>query len=131
MSHYLESHALAAAEPPVLLAAFEHVRHFTPATARRYERLATHCSFVAALGAGLPERPADGVRGADLPPGDPLTGEWVVTTVGPHFAGALVARDLGDSGEDADRRFAFVVTHDHDVVLRAGRALLGRIAPSG
>jgi EAL domain-containing protein (putative c-di-GMP-specific phosphodiesterase class I) len=132
MSHYLEGHALAAAEPPVLLAAFEHVRHFTPGTARRYERLATHCSFVAALGAGLPEKPADGVRGADLAPGDPLAGEWVVTTVGPHFAGALVARDLGDSGgPDADRRFAFVVTHDHDLVLRAGRALLDRVAPTG
>ena len=43
-----------------------------------------------------------------------------------------MARDLGDTGgQDADRRFAFVVTHDHDLVLRAGRALLDRVAPSG
>jgi EAL domain-containing protein (putative c-di-GMP-specific phosphodiesterase class I) len=130
MSHYLERHALTAAEPPVLLAAFEHARHFTPGTVQRYERLATRCSFVAALGTGLSERPAPGVRGADLAAGDPLAGEWVVTTVGPHFTGALVARDLGDTDcPDGDRRFAFVVTHDHGLVLRAAGALLGRVAP--
>jgi EAL domain-containing protein (putative c-di-GMP-specific phosphodiesterase class I) len=129
MSHHLERHALSAAEPPVLLAAFEDASHFTPGTAQRYERLAARCSFVAALGAGLPASPAPGVRGADLAAGDPLAGEWVVTTVGPHFTGALVARDLGDTGcPDGDRRFAFTVTHDRDLVLRAATTLLDRVA---
>lgn len=132
MSHLLEQHALTAGEPPVLLTAFEDERHFTPGTARRYERLAPHCALVGALGAGMGTRPAAGVRGADLPHDDPLAGEWVVTAVGPHFAAALIAKDLGDvGGPDRDRRFAFTTTHDRELVLRSARALLARIAPAG
>jgi hypothetical protein len=50
--------------------------------------------------------------------------------VGPHFAAALVARDRGDDGPDADRRFDFVITHDRDLVLRAAEPLLDRLAPA-
>ena len=75
--------------------------------------------------------PAPGVRGASLGPGDPLRGEWDVIMVGPHFAAALVARDCGDDGPDADRRFDFVITHDRDLVVRAAQPLLDRLLPVG
>jgi EAL domain-containing protein (putative c-di-GMP-specific phosphodiesterase class I) len=129
MSHHLEGHALTAAEPPVLLADFEQAAHFTPATARRYERLAPRCAFVAAFGAGMADGPVPGVRGADLAEDDPLAGEWTVIVVGPHYAAALAALDLGDTGRDRDRRFRFVVTHQRDLVVAAARSLLRRVTP--
>jgi len=79
----------------------------------------------------MPVTPAPGVRGASLRPDDPLCGEWDVIMIGPHFAGALVARDCGDDGPDADRRFDFVITHDRDLVLRAAQPLLDRLVPAG
>ena len=45
------------------------------------------------------------------------------------MAGALIARDVGDDGPDADRRFDVVVTYDRELVLTAARALMARIAP--
>lgn len=129
MSHHLENHTLSAAEAPVLLSTFEDARFFTPATATRYAKLTHHCAFVAALGAGMSSAPVSGVRGATLAADDRLAGEWVVVVVGPHFSGALIAKDLGDTGPDRDRRFEFVITHDRDLVLDAARSLFDRIAP--
>jgi hypothetical protein len=39
----------------------------------------------------------------------------------------LIARDLGDSGPDDDRRYEFVVSHDRELVLSAARSLMSRI----
>jgi hypothetical protein len=43
----------------------------------------------------------------------------------------LIAKDLGDdeSLTDRERRFSFIVTHDHQTVLAVARSLLGRVAP--
>lgn len=49
--------------------------------------------------------------------------------VGPHHAAALVALDLGDVGEDARRRFDYVVTHDRQLVIEAARSLLHWLTP--
>jgi DICT domain-containing protein len=57
-----------------------------------------------------------------------LCGEWSVIVVGPHFSGALVARDCGDSGPDPQRRFDFVITHDRQLVVRAARTVLRRLS---
>jgi EAL domain-containing protein (putative c-di-GMP-specific phosphodiesterase class I) len=129
ISHHLENQGLALETPPVVLGAFQNAKHFSPATAERYRRLAGRCPLVAALGIGLPPAPAPGVRGVSLAGNDSLEGEWVVAVVGSHYTGALIARDLGDSGPDRDRRFAFVVTHDHKTVLAAARSLLERVSP--
>jgi hypothetical protein len=101
MSMHIEHKALDAAEPGVLLACFQEARHFT-------------------------RRP-----GASLAPEDPLRGEWDVILVGPHFPAALVARDCGDDGPDADRRFDFVITHDRELVVQVAQALLDKLAPAG
>ncbi|GAA3451447.1 hypothetical protein GCM10018962_32800 [Dactylosporangium matsuzakiense] len=50
--------------------------------------------------------------------------------VGPHFAGALVARDLADTGPDMHRRFTYALTYDRGLVLDAARALLQWIVPT-
>ena len=131
MSFHIEDKGLDAAEPWVLLACFQEARHFGRATRARFGRLSTRVALTGALGVGIPSTPAPGVRGAALHPGDPLRGEWDVVMVGPHFAAALVARDCGDDGPDADRRFDFVITHDRDLVVRAAQPLLDRLLPAG
>jgi diguanylate cyclase (GGDEF)-like protein/PAS domain S-box-containing protein len=130
MSHHLENRALRIGEGAVILSAFQEARHFTPATRRRYAMLARSSSLVAAFGIDLTAEPVRGVRGAHLDPDDPLAGEWSVLVVGPHFAGALVGRDLGDTDRaDGDRRFAFATVYDRGVVIAAARTLLSRISP--
>jgi EAL domain-containing protein (putative c-di-GMP-specific phosphodiesterase class I)/DICT domain-containing protein len=127
LSEHLEHQGLALETPPVVLGAFQQARYFTSDTAHRYSRLASRCPLVAALGAGLSPEPTLGVRGASLSADDPLCGEWVIAVVGAHYAGALIAHDLGDTGPDRDRRFAFTLTHDYVTVLAAARSLLDRV----
>ena len=52
-----------------------------------------------------------------------------MAVVGPHFAAALSAHDLGP-GLRGDERFAFHLTHDRDAVVAAAAALMARIRPS-
>jgi diguanylate cyclase (GGDEF)-like protein/PAS domain S-box-containing protein len=127
MSHHLETSALGIGEGAVLLSAFQDARHFTRRTVSRYELLARGASLVGALGVGLDSEPVPGVRGAHIDPDDPLAGEWSVLVIGPHFAGALVAQDLGRTGRDADRRFVFATTYQRGLVIAAARTLLERL----
>jgi EAL domain-containing protein (putative c-di-GMP-specific phosphodiesterase class I) len=127
ISRHIEQQGLSLQTPPLVLAAFQDSARFTPATGRRYRGLAARCPLVVALGAGMLAEPAPGVRGSDLGPRDQLRGEWTVVVVGTHYTGALIAKDLGDSGPDLERRFLFALTHDHNTVLAAARLLLGRI----
>jgi diguanylate cyclase (GGDEF)-like protein len=129
MSHHMENRALSIGEGAVVLSAFQDAKHFTPYTVSRYEMLARWASLVAALGVGLGEEPVPGVRGAHIDHDDPLAGEWSVIVIGPHFAGALVAQDLGDTGRERDRRFVFSTAYDRGLVIAAARTLLARIAP--
>jgi EAL domain-containing protein (putative c-di-GMP-specific phosphodiesterase class I) len=111
----------------VLLAAFQESDRFTAHTAQRYERLAQHLPFVAVLGVGLATTPAKGVRGAALREDDPLRGEWAVIALSPHYAGALIARDLGDDGPRLQRRFQYAVTHDRPLVTAAALTTMNRV----
>jgi EAL domain-containing protein (putative c-di-GMP-specific phosphodiesterase class I) len=127
VSRALEAQALDLGAHAVVVATFQHVRHFTRATRVRYERLAARAAFAAAVGAGMSDPPARGVRGGTLGPDDALLGEWNIAVLGPHFAGALVAHDLGDDGPDRDRRFEFVVTFDRDLVIDVAAALIATV----
>ena len=69
------------------------------------------------------------MRGAPLAPDDPLIGEWDVVVLTPHFAAALLARDLGDDGPDLERSFEYALTYRRDVVVRAASALMSRVLP--
>ena len=112
------------------MACFQEARHFTSATRARFRRLAARTVLTGAVGAGMPVKPVPGVLGGELSAEHPLRGEWDVTMVGPHFAAALVAKDLGDDGPDGDRRFDFVITHDRELVVRAAQPLLDRLLPA-
>ena len=129
MSNHIEGKGLDVADPMLVLACFQDARHFTPATQLRYATLAERATFVAAVGTGMPDAPMPGVRGAALTEDDPLRGEWDVIVVGAHFAAALVARDLGDTRPDQERRFDFAITHDRALVIEAAASLLARISP--
>ena len=48
--------------------------------------------------------------------------------VGAHFAAAFAARDLGDAGEDDERRFDFAVTYNRDLALAAAHQLMARLS---
>ena len=41
----------------------------------------------------------------------------------------MIAKDLGDSGLDRERRFDVVITHERELVLQAARNLFERITP--
>jgi len=129
ISKQLEAQAYAAGDSAVVLSAFQDASFFTPATRRRYAGLAQSCSFVAALGEGMPPEPLPGLRGAVIAPGDPLRGEWDIAVLGPHFAATLVARDLGDTGPDMQRRFEFILSHDRELTIRVAASLMARVWP--
>jgi EAL domain-containing protein (putative c-di-GMP-specific phosphodiesterase class I) len=128
LSLQIEAQAAELGSATVVLSTFQESEFFTARTAARYSRLAEKAALVGALGLGLPERPAPGVRGVALDLVDPLRGEWDVTVIAPHFAMAFVARELGDSGADMDRRFDFAVTYDRDLAIQAAGAMMRRLA---
>jgi EAL domain-containing protein (putative c-di-GMP-specific phosphodiesterase class I) len=130
LSRHIERQGQHLNPAPVVISAFQTADRFTPATAIRYRKLAQRCPLVAALGVGLKSDQASRVRAVSFAADDPLAKEWTVTTIGSHYAAALVARDLGDSGPDDDRRFEFVVTHDREIVLAAARSLMSRLIPA-
>ena len=129
VSKQLEAQARYAGESAVVLATFQDHSFFTSATRRRYADLVEHTAFVGALGEGMPAEPLPGVRGAVITPTDPLRGEWDIAVLGPHFAATLVARDLGDTGPDRERRFEFVLSHDRELTVAVANVLMSRIWP--
>ena len=129
LSKQLEREALRLGESAVVAATFQEAKHFTPATASRYRDLVERTAFVCALGEGLPAEPVPGLRGATLDPHDAVRGEWDLVVLGPHFSAALLARDLGETGPDAERTFEFALTYERATVVDAARALLSRVAP--
>ena len=128
LSRRLEVQALNHPEPPLLVASFQEARHFTPRIGRRYASLAQGLPFVGAIGVGMPLEPAPGVRGARIEPGDPLRAIWSLHLVGPHFAAALTAREVTESGA-ADRAFEFALSYERELVIQSARTLLRRVAP--
>ena len=52
-----------------------------------------------------------------------------MAVLGPHFAAALVAIDLGDDGPDLEREFDFTLTYDRDLVIEATNSLMVRVLP--
>jgi DICT domain-containing protein len=130
MSWHLERQAAHLGAPAVVMSAFQTAERFTPATRRRYAGLAEDAAFVGAVGVGIGPGLAGGVRSGHLWPGDPLVDEWAVVVLGPHFAAALAATDLHDTGPEAERRFAYVLTYDRDRVVAAASSLMARITRS-
>ena len=126
IANHLEEQALAWHDNPVVLSTFHQGEELSAETAVRYERLAKEGSFVVVIRPDEPATPL-GVRGATYSGDHRLAAEWCVIVVGAHYAGALVARDLGE--RDGERCYDFAVTHDRQLVVDAGRALLRHVEP--
>ena len=124
---HLEEQALVWRETPVVLSSFEAGERVGDDALARYGELAGSGAFVAVLGPDVDggAQHTAGVRVARFPPSSPLAEEWAVVLVGAHYNGALVARRIGD-GDCYD----FAVTHDRDLVVEAGRALLRHVSPT-
>lgn len=127
ISKHLERQAVNIGEAAVVVSTFQDVSFFTPATCVRYANLVNHAAFVGAIGEGMPAEPLPGVRGCLLDATDPLIAEWVIVVLGPHFAGLLAARDLGDTGPDPARRFDFVLSHDRELAVNIALNLMSRV----
>lgn len=126
MSRHLEEQALRAGHGAVLLSSFERGERFGKALRARYARLARQVAFCGAVGERMRMEPAPGVRGGALTAGDPLTQEWSVAVVSPHFAAALTAHDLRDGVGD-DALYDFVLTHDRGLAVASAASLMARI----
>lgn len=130
LSLELEVQAESLGPEAVVLSNLQQVEHFTPLTRARYRRLAARAAFVGMLGTGIGAAPEPGVRGGDLDPADPLVDEWSVIVISPHFAAAMVARDVGDSrAHDMARRFDYSLTYDRALVVQAARLMMARVEP--
>ncbi len=128
LSLQIEGRTSSLGRSAVVLSSFQEAQHFSAVTRARYSELSNRAALVGALGVGLSEHPAPGVRGVALDTEDPLRGEWNVAVIDPHFAMAFVARDLGDDGPDMGRRFDFAITYDRELAVEAARAMMGRLA---
>jgi EAL domain-containing protein (putative c-di-GMP-specific phosphodiesterase class I) len=125
LSRRLEDQARALGRSAVLIGAFDTDAPFDEAARRRYAELARGLAFCGAVGTGMPDEPAAGVRGGRLHASDPLAHEWTVALVSPHAAAALTAShpDTGDG------RYDYALTHDRELAAAAAAALMARIAP--
>lgn len=130
VSRNLESQAFNLDGAGVVLGTFQNRRHITARSAKRYAELGEQCAYVAVFAVDVPAELGPGVHTMSVDPRDPLANEWDVVVLGPHFAGALLSRDVGDEvGDgvaDPDRRFDYAVTYDRNTVLAAATLLLGR-----
>ena len=111
----------------MVFATFQHARNFTPAARERYGQLAQETAFVGVFAQNMTPAPVRGACGARLAEDDPVRDEWDLAVIGPHFAAALVSRDLGDTGPEETRRFDFVMTYDRDIVIEVARSLMTRL----
>ena len=87
------------------------------------------CTLIGAVARDL-DISVPGVIQGGIAAGHPLEREWTVTVVGPHYAGALIARERPGQGLDSDQIFDYVITHDRAVVTAAARSLMQYLQPS-
>lgn len=129
ISHQLEDVGQVMGPTGVLISSFQRSRFFDQRSRHNYRKMAGTLALVGVIGADMPARPEPGVYGASIGQDDPLLGQWVVCSISPHYCAALVAKDLGDTGPDLDRRFSFCLTHDHELVTGIAEKLIERIIP--
>lgn len=127
MTRHLENQVNLRQEPLALLSTFEDPVMFDQGSRGRYQDFAARYAFVLVFGGGETASSLPKVHSGDIAPDDPLGREWSLVVLGPHYAAALAARDVGDYGPDDDRRFDYVVSHDRAMVEQAARALVARL----
>ncbi|GAA1877967.1 EAL domain, c-di-GMP-specific phosphodiesterase class I (or its enzymatically inactive variant) [Williamsia serinedens] len=126
MSKSLEAQAAGVGHSMIVIGTFQHKRHFTTETSKRWHLLSEATGFAGVYGVGLEDRIEGNVQHAPLAPEDDLVNEWTVAVLGPHYAALLSARDLHDNGPDLDRTFDFVQSFDRVTVTQAVNSILSR-----
>jgi EAL domain-containing protein (putative c-di-GMP-specific phosphodiesterase class I) len=124
ISSVLGHRAATSGAPFVLLACFQDGRGLTREHRVHYEELARQASFAAVFGTNLSAMALLDSQVVDVPADLALFREWNVIVLGPNYTAAVVARDLGDGGEEQYRRYDHIVTHDRELVVEASRSLL-------
>ncbi|MCW4356027.1 EAL domain-containing protein [Hoyosella sp. YIM 151337] len=124
MSIGLETLASGLGRDAICVGTFQYAENFTERTAARWRNLARHVTYAGVYGVGMSLTAIDGVHHAPLDTSDPLTSEWNVIVLSPHFSCVLSALDLRRGTADQDREFDYVVSYDSDVVKRSARAVL-------
>jgi EAL domain-containing protein (putative c-di-GMP-specific phosphodiesterase class I) len=122
LSRHLTDRAAELTAPALSLTLLPDRRALTGADRARLALLAQRGVVTGALGPGLPDPPAAGVRGARVHDRT-LDGHWATLTLSPGTASAMLARMVPGSTDE----FEFAVTHDRRRVVAAARSLLRRL----
>lgn len=134
-SYAIEDEALARADRPVVLGAFQHGHNYDRSR-HRWDELARTASWAAVLAdfEGEPTGPsvdpdASPAR-CQLPLDSPMRREWTVVTLTPARGAVLSAWEVPSRPGDT-RAFEAVISTHRPVVLAAARALTGVAAAAG
>ncbi len=134
-SYAIEDEALARADRPVVLGAFQRGHNYDRSR-HRWDELARTASWAAVLADfdGQPTGPAADPDASparcQLPLDSPMRREWTVVTLTPARGAVLSAWEVPSRGGDA-RTFEAVVSTHRPVVLAAARALTGVAVAAG
>jgi len=121
---HLEAQALGLGDTAIFLSCLAGAGAATAGERRRYERLAQRVGLAGVIGRDG-RGGTDGMREGSVGAEEELAREWSVVVVGPQSTVALAARRMS---ADADR-YELVLTHDRELCLAAGRALMARLEP--
>jgi EAL domain-containing protein (putative c-di-GMP-specific phosphodiesterase class I) len=112
--------------PGVFLVLVPEPGMLDPIQQHRLATLAQHGVLAAVLGTDLPGDLGPGVQASALRPGDKLSREWAVVSLGPDGTSAFLAR-TASGAHTADAEYEFGVTHDPQRVIAAARSLVKRL----
>ena len=123
ISRAIEDECCAQAERPLLLAAFQEVRHYRNAEVRWREMSRTAAGAAVFADFPVAGSPAGGPIEVPLPPAAPLRREWAVVCDAPGSAAVLAGweRPGRPDQPEADRRFEAIWSADPTIVRRAAR----------
>jgi len=124
---HLEELALGLGPATVVLGAQSEER-FRHNGAAGIVALAAQAALVGVV--GVPPRDGLPFRAGCFADGGGVEAEWTLCVLSPHFAAAVVARQVG-SGAFDEASYEFAVTHERALVAACARSLAARLAPAG
>ncbi len=122
--------AAAAGHPGLAMANFYDTTWVTEDDLRALKQVISSNALTLITAGDLPDHSGPVLRTRTRPASNPMSREWVLIVLQPHFAAAFAARNKGAWSQD-DPHLDFVLTHDRDLVVAAARALLQGIDPGG
>ncbi|KQR96291.1 hypothetical protein ASG12_19085 [Williamsia sp. Leaf354] len=112
--------------PGCMVVAVQNADAFQARFGHQYAEFARKHTLVGVVGAG--EFDVPGVRGP-IGPNVGFPRQFALAILTQNYAATIVARDLGDSGPLAQRRYAWYYTHDRSAVRDVARCITSRLAP--